>query len=74
MAIPSTKLAQAQALINSGRPTEALAVLRPFVPREPRNVQLASLMGLAALRAEIRDVVRGEVAEAYPRFAEEFLT
>lgn len=26
----------------------------------------------AALRAEIRDLVRSEVAEAYPRFAEEF--
>ncbi|HEX2838523.1 MAG TPA: hypothetical protein VHN77_10390 [Phycisphaerales bacterium] len=55
MAIPYTKLEQAQALINSGRPTEALAVLRPFVPREPRNVQLASLMGLAALRAGLHD-------------------
>lgn len=55
MAIPPHKLEQAQALINSGKPTEALAVLRPFVPREPRNAQLASMMGLAALRAGLHD-------------------
>lgn len=34
---------------------EALALLKPFAPREPRNVQLASMMGLAALRAGLFD-------------------
>jgi predicted O-linked N-acetylglucosamine transferase (SPINDLY family) len=53
--VPETKLQQAQALINAGRPADALAILRPFAPREPRNVQLASMMGLAALRAGMFD-------------------
>ncbi len=53
--IPDTKVQQAQSLINAGRPAEALALLKPLAPRDPRNLQLAATMGLAALRAGLFD-------------------
>ncbi len=52
---PSDKLRTAQGLISAGRPGEALSLLRALAVREPRNAVVASLQGLAAMRAGLHD-------------------
>ena len=60
--------------LRSVHPGETAASIRAqtgFDYDEPASVP-ASPVPDAALRDEIRDIVRTEVAETYPRFAEEF--
>jgi glutaconate CoA-transferase, subunit B len=60
--------------LRSAHPGETAASIRAatgFDSAEPEHVP-ATPVPDAALRAEIRSVVREEVAEVYPRFAEEF--
>jgi glutaconate CoA-transferase subunit B len=60
--------------LRSAHPGEDAASIRAatgFDYAEPAAVPTTPVPD-AALREEIRDLVRGEVAEVYPRFAEEF--
>ena len=60
--------------LRSIHPGETAASVRDatgFDYAEPADVPVSPEPS-AELRAEIRDLVRGEVAEVYPRFAEEF--
>ncbi|HWK46338.1 MAG TPA: CoA-transferase [Stellaceae bacterium] len=60
--------------LRSIHPGETAASVRDatgFDYAEPADVPVSPAPS-AELRAEIRDLVRGEVAEVYPRFAEEF--
>jgi glutaconate CoA-transferase subunit B len=58
--------------VHPGQTAEGVRAATGFDYAAPDPVPFSPVPD-AALRAEIGDVVRGEVAEAYPRFAEDFL-
>ncbi|EHM00833.1 CoA transferase [Acetobacteraceae bacterium AT-5844] len=57
--------------VHPGESAESIRAATGFDYAEPDKVPTTPQPD-ATLRAEIRDLVRGEVAEVYPRFAEEF--
>lgn len=57
--------------VHPGESAESIRAVTGFDYAEPDKVPTTPQPD-ATLRAEIRDLVRGEVAEVYPRFAEEF--
>jgi len=57
--------------VHPGETAETIREATGFTYAEPENVPFTPAPD-AALRAEIRELVQREVAEVYPRFAEEF--
>jgi len=57
--------------IHPGQSAQSVRAATGFAYAEPDPVPVSPEPD-AALRAQIRDIVQGEVAEAYPRFAEQF--